>query len=193
METFIPLMTLRALRPESWVEQYADYLFSYAITRVNDEEIAKDLIQETFVAALNAAKNFKGDASERTWLIAILKRKIIDHYRKNNSKKGKAEVRMQYTSQADTEGDWLEEQIADPSSTTENDALENEELGLAIQQCLGQLPENQRRVFTLKTIKGLSTEDICNELNINPSNLWVMIHRARTALMGCLNQNWFKL
>jgi len=193
LETFIPLMTFNALRPESWVDQYADYLFSYAITRVNDEEIAKDLIQETFFAALNAAKNFKGDASERTWLIAILKRKIIDHYRKNNSKKGKAEVRMQYASQTDPEGDWLEEQIADPGSIRENDALENEELGLAIQQCLGQLPENQRRVFTMKTIKGLSTTDICNELNINPSNLWVMIHRARTALMGCLNQNWFKL
>ena len=186
-------MTLKALRPESWVDQYADYLFSYAITRVNDEEIAKDLIQETFFAALNAAKNFKGTASERTWLIAILKRKIIDHYRKKNSIKGKATVRMQYASQSNAEGDWLEEQIADPDSTTENDALENEELRLAIQRCLGQLPENQRRVFTMKTEKGLSTEDICNELHINPSNLWVMIHRARRTLMECLNQNWFKL
>ena len=43
----------------------------------------------------------------------------------------------------------------------------------------------------MKTIQGMSTEDICNELGINPSNLWVMIHRARTALMGCLNESWF--
>ncbi|MGB5377994.1 sigma-70 family RNA polymerase sigma factor [Muriicola sp.] len=184
-------MSVHKLQPDTWVDAYADYLFNYAVVRVSDEEIAKDLIQDTFIAGLNSAQNFKGQASERTWLISILKRKIIDHYRKINSKKGKAEVRIQYN--ADSEGDWLEEQVADPASTTENDALENEELGLAIQACIDKLPENQRQVFTMKTLGGLSTEDICKELNINPSNLWVMIHRARTALVGCLNKNWFAL
>jgi RNA polymerase sigma-70 factor (ECF subfamily) len=186
-------MSVHKLRPDTWVDAYADYLFNYAVVRVSDEEIAKDLIQETFIAGLNSAHNFKGQASERTWLIAILKRKIIDHYRKINSKKGKAEVRIQYNTNTDSEGNWLEEQVADPASTQENDALENEELGLAIQACINQLPVNQRQVFTMKTLGGLSTEDICKELNINPSNLWVMIHRARTALMGCLNKNWFAL
>jgi len=186
-------MSVNKLQPNNWVEVYADYLFNYAVVRVSDEEIAKDLIQETFIAGLNSAKNFKGQATERTWLISILKRKIIDHYRKINSKKGKAEVRIQYSNSSDSEGDWLEEQVADPSSITENDSLENKELGLAIQSCIDQLPVNQRHVFTMKTIRGLSTEDICKEMNINPSNLWVMIHRARTALMGCLNQNWFTL
>ena len=71
--------------------------------------------------------------------------------------------------------------------------MENEELGLAIQECISKLPKKQSQVFTMKTIEGISTEDICNELDINPSNLWVMVHRARTALMGCLNQNWFQL
>lgn len=186
-------MSINELQPDTWVDAYADYLFNYAVVRVSDKEIAKDLIQETFIAGLNSAKNFKGQATERTWLIAILKRKIIDHYRKINSKKGKAEVRLQYNTSSDADGDWLEEQVADPSSLKENDALENEELGLAIQSCIDKLPINQRQVFTMKTIRGLSTEDICKELNINPSNLWVMIHRARTALMGCLNQNWFTL
>lgn len=186
-------MSVHKLQPNTWVDAYADYLFNYAVVRVNDEEIAKDLIQETFMAGLNSAKNFKGQATERTWLIAILKRKIIDHYRKINSKKGKAEVRLQYNASSDSEGDWLEEQVADPSSTKENDVLENEELGLAIQSCIEKLPVNQRQVFTMKTVRGLATEDICKELNINPSNLWVTIHRARTALMGCLNQNWFTI
>jgi RNA polymerase sigma-70 factor (ECF subfamily) len=186
-------MSVHQLQPNTWVDAYADYLFNYAVVRVSDEEIAKDLIQETFIAGLKSAKNFKGEASERTWLIAILKRKIIDHYRKINSKKGKAEVRMQYNTSSDTDGDWLEEQVADPSSLKENDTLENEELGLAIQSCIDQLPKKQRQVFTMKTVRGLSTEDICKELKINPSNLWVMIHRARTALIGCLNQNWFTL
>ncbi len=184
-------MAEHQLKPETWVDLYADYLFNYAIGRISDAEVAKDLVQETFMAGLKSAKNYKGDAAERTWLIAILKRKVIDHYRKINSKKGKAEVRMNYSSQTDAEGDWLEEQVADPFSSFENSDIENKELGLAIQSCISKLPKKQALVFTMKTIQGVSTEDICNELGINPSNLWVMIHRARTALMGCLNQNWF--
>jgi len=179
------------LHPDQWVDHYADYLYNYAISRVNDSEIAKDLVQDTFIAGLKSAKNFKGNAAERTWLIAILKRKVIDYYRKINSKKGKAEIRMQYSTQTDAEGDWLEERIADPNSNFEIDAIENEELGLAIQECIAKLPKKQDEVFTMKTKKGMDTEDICNALGINPSNLWVMIHRARTGLMNCLNQNWF--
>ncbi|WP_149275444.1 sigma-70 family RNA polymerase sigma factor [Pareuzebyella sediminis] len=184
-------MSEHQLQPEKWVDLYADYLFNYAIVRVNDAETAKDLVQETFFSGLKSAKNFKGDAAERTWLIAILKRKVIDHYRKRNSKKGRAEVHINYNSEDGADGDWLEEQVADPFSSYENDTIENEELGLAIQSCISKLPKKQALVFTMKTIKGISTEDICNELNINPSNLWVMIHRSRTALMGCLNKNWF--
>ena len=106
-------MANHKLQPDTWVDLYADYLYNYTIARVSDAEIAKDLVQETFLAGLKSAKNYKGDAAERTWLIAILKRKVIDHYRKINSKKGKAEVRMNYSSQTDAEGDWLEEQVAD--------------------------------------------------------------------------------
>jgi len=184
-------MSKHQLNPNKWIDLYADYLFNYAVSRVNNAEIAKDLVQETFFAGLKSAKNYKGDAAERTWLVAILKRKVIDHYRKINSNKGKAEVRINYSSNNDSEGDWLEEQVADPFSKMENSAIENEELGLAIQSCLSKLPRKQNLVFTMKTIQGVNTEDICNELEINPSNLWVMIHRARTSLMDCLNQNWF--
>ena len=185
-------MAVNDLQPDTWVDLYADYLYNYAIARVSEAEVAKDLVQETFFAGLKSAKNYKGDASERTWLIAILKRKVIDHYRKINSKKGQAEVRIHYSPNTDSEGDWLEEQVADPYSDLETNRLENEELGLAIQECISKLPRKQSKVFTMKTIQGVSTEDICKELGINPSNLWVMIHRARTALMGCLNENWFK-
>lgn len=184
-------MASHQLNPDKWIDLYADYLFNFAVARVSDSEIAKDLVQETFFAGLKSAKNYKGDAAERTWLIAILKRKVIDHYRKINSKKGKAEVRMSYSSSSDSEGDWLEEQVADPFSKLENSPIENEELGMAIQDCISKLPKKQALVFKMKTIQGISTEDICNELGINPSNLWVMIHRSRTALMGCLNENWF--
>lgn len=184
-------MSEHLLTPNKWIDHYADYLFNYTISRVNDKETAQDLVQETFLAGLKSMKNFKGEASERTWLISILKRKIIDHYRKINSKKGKAEVRMTYNNNMETEGDWLEEQVADPFDKTAEDTIENKELGNAIHNCLSKLPEKQATVFRMKTIEGYETEVICNELNITASNLWVIIHRARTAMAACLEDNWF--
>lgn len=179
------------INPNNWVDAYSDYLYNYTIARINDKIIAQDIVQETFFAGLKSMKNFKGQASERTWLISILKRKIIDHYRKINSKKGQAEIRMNYNSDAESEGDWLEERVADPFDKTAEDTIENTELGLAIHDCLGKLPEKQALVFKMKTIQGYETEAICNELNITASNLWVIIHRARVALAACLEKNWF--
>jgi len=176
--------------PTKWIDLYSDYLFNYTLARVNDKDMAEDLVQETFLAGLKSMKNFKGEASERTWLISILKRKIIDYYRKTNSNKGKAEVRMSYNDN-ETEGDWLEERVADPFDKTAEDLMQNSELGDAILDCLSKLPEKQAEVFRMKTIEGYETEVICKELNITASNLWVIIHRARTAMASCLEKNWF--
>lgn len=184
-------MSNHTVNPNNWIKLYSDYLYNYTVTRVNDREIAQDLISETFLAGLKSMKNFKGEASERTWLISILKRKIIDHYRKINSNKGKAEVRMNYNSDSETEGDWLEERVADPYDKTAEDTIENTELGVAIHNCLSKLPEKQAQVFKMKTLLNYETEAICNELNITASNLWVIIHRARTAMAGCMEKNWF--
>ena len=104
-------MPKHVIDPNQWINLYSDYLFNYTISRVNDREIAKDLVQDTFVAGLKSMKNFKGDASERTWLISILKRKIIDYYRKINSKKGQAEVRMNFYDDGENEGSWIEERV----------------------------------------------------------------------------------
>ncbi|UOB16328.1 sigma-70 family RNA polymerase sigma factor [Abyssalbus ytuae] len=179
------------LQPHKWVDLYADYLFNYTISRVSDADLAQDLVQETFLAGLKSAGNFKGDASERTWLISILKRKIIDHYRKINSAKGKAEVRVNFSTEDDNEGNWLEQKVADPFDGNAEDAMQNEELGNAIYECINKLPVKQAEAFKMKTIRRMDTEDICNELGITPSNLWVIIHRARAAMVACLEKNWF--
>ncbi len=182
-------MPKHQLDPNVWVDRYSDYLYNFTIVRVNNSEIAKDLISETFLAGLKSKDNFKGEASERTWLISILKRKIIDHYRRINSNKGKAEVRMNYKDD-ESEGDWLEERVSDPFDKTAEDKMENEELGLAIFNCLDTLNEKQATIFKMKTIDGFDTEAICNEYNITASNLWVIIHRARKAMASCLEKNW---
>ena len=179
------------LNPNKWVKSHADYLFNYAISRVNNHEMAKDLVQETFFAGLKAMDNFQGKASERTWLISILKRKIIDYYRKINSAKGKAEVKVNFYSDGEKEGEWIEERVP---TTWDNEAeknIENEELKETLEACISKLPEKYEMVFRMKTIQQFETEEICKELNITSSNLWVIIHRARTQLRKCMENNWF--
>ena len=180
------------LNPNNWIKLYSDYLFNYTITRVNDREIAQDLISDTFLSGLKSKMEFKGQACERTWLISILKRKIIDHYRKINSIKGKAEVRMSYFDDNESDKSWIEERVADSSSQTAEDKIENSELKDAIYNCINKLPQKQARIFKMKTIIGYDTETICNELNITSSNVWVQVHRARVSLSRCLKKHWFK-
>lgn len=181
-----------SLAPNTWVKLYADYMYSYAIQRINNHEKAEDIVQDTFLAALNAKENYKGEASERTWLTSILKRKIIDHYRKINSNKGKAEVNMSYVNTDDQEGDWLEERIAGDKQHNSDFELDNIDLKNTLEQCLDELAPKSALVFRMKTIQNVESEEICNELNISSSNLWVIIHRARVQLMNCMKSNWYE-
>ncbi len=66
------------------------------------------------------------------------------------------------------------------------DCLEKEEFWEAFRRCLSGLPPRQADVFTMRELDGLSTEEICKELNVTPSNLWVLLHRARLGLAKCL-------
>lgn len=179
------------LKPDRWVDNYADYLFNFAMVRISNENICKDLVQETFFAGLKSAKNFQGKSSEKTWLTSILKRKIIDHYRKINSKKGKAEVRMNFYENGENEGNWIEERVPQAWKNQTEADIENDELQIQIDKCIQNLPEKYAFAFRMKTILGYETEDICNELEITSSNLWVLLHRARTQLRECLGKNWF--
>jgi len=179
------------LNPDKWIDLYADYLFNYAITRIDNQDLAKDLVQETFFSGIKGKDNFRGQASERTWLISILKRKIIDHYRKINSAKGKKEVRMSFFTDGERKGSWLEECVPQTWGNDAEKEIENNELKGALERCINSLPEKYRIVFLLKTVQNYETDEICNELDISSSNLWVIIHRARVQLRKCLEDNWF--
>lgn len=177
------------LDPNKWVKRYANYLYNYTIVRVNDHEVAQDIVSETFLAALRSKDNFQGKSAERTWLVAILKHKIIDYYRRKNSIKGSAEVRVDWYDE-EQEGDWLEQRVEDERNLNIGETIENQELGAAILECLDTLDEKHAEIFRLRTIENYETEAICNEFDITPSNLWVIVHRARTAMVKCLEKNW---
>lgn len=179
------------LNTEKWVDNYADYMYNYAIVRVNDSDLAKDLVQETLFAGLKSAKNFQGKSTERTWLISILKRKIIDYYRKINSKNGQVEVRKAFYDNGERQGDWLEEAVPQNWREQPDKLFENEELKTKLNACITALPKKYRTVFNMKTLEEFETETICEELDITASNLWVIIHRARVQLRKCMGDNWF--
>ena len=188
----MPVSKKHVLEPSNWIDNYADYLYNYAITRVDNQELAKDIVQETFLSGLKGKDGFRGQATERTWLVSILKRKIIDHYRKINSAKGQKEVKMNFLESGEQKGNWIEDRVPQSWGKDADKDIENQELKTALDHCIDNLPEKYRIVFLLKTVQKYETEEICNELGITASNLWVIIHRARTQLRKCMEDKWFK-
>ena len=188
------------LEPQSWVERYGDYLFNYAVVRVNDREKAEDLVQETFLAGLKAKDRFLGKSSERTWLTSILKRKVIDIYRKQYSSKESSldayEIDVSdgdfYRSEDPFKGHWLDGKGPNSYSLLPEGEMEQEELARFIQLCIETLPSNLAAAFVMKMVDEEDSDTICKELGITPSNLWVMLHRARLRMRNCLENKWLK-
>ncbi len=185
------------LNPHQWVEIHADYLYGYAITRLTDEEQAKDLVQETFLAALEKVNSFEGKSSERTWLTAILRNKIIDVYRKRSSglKNINSDVKMDGQLQNDffdhDEGHhWTREYVPRSFGIDDHDPILNKELKQVLQKCMQKLPALWMAVFTMKHMDDQTTDIICAELKVTAANFWVIIHRAKLNLRACLQKNW---
>ena len=182
------------LDPKNWVKAYADYLYMYAITRVNNEEQAQDLVQETFLAGLHAMSKFAGKSSERTWLTAILKNKIIDVYRKKSSGLKTQELAVAEGEVLDFfdsgDGHWKQEHAPQPFGVENYDALEGKEFNSILKKCMDKLPALWQSVFAMKHLDDEPTETVCAELKISQANYWVIIHRAKLNLRACLQKNW---
>ncbi len=171
---------------------YSDYLYNFAITRVNDEHIAEDLVQDTFVAAIKSIKNFESKSKESTWLTAILKNKIIDHYRKkvNQYKKESIETLHDTNDYFDERGSWRVDQRPTDWHLDSGHSIDQKEFYEILQKCISRLNELQRITFVMKHLDDADTEDICKELKITTSNYWVIIHRAKLQLRKCLEVTW---
>lgn len=173
-------------------ENHADYLFNYAISRVNDEHTAEDLVQETFISALKSYGSFEGKSKASTWLIAILKNKIIDFYRKRvrEFKKESLDDLGSTEEYFNPKGGWIKDMRPQHWSFNTDNKIEQEEFYSILQNCLTKLKEIQRIAFVMKHMEDEDTDEICKELNITASNYWVIIHRAKLQLRKCLEANW---
>ncbi len=177
--------------PSEWVDRYGDYLFRYAMLRLRDRSRAEDLVQETFLAALKERDSFAGKSSEGTWLVAILKHKIIDHFRRQArevplaagdppDRPGEAPF--------DANGHWT----TGPTEWAGNpaDLFHQKKFLEQLTKCLAGLSPNLANAFTLREIDGADTKEICKELRVTETNLWVILHRARARLRECLEAHW---
>jgi RNA polymerase sigma-70 factor (ECF subfamily) len=184
--------------PERWLEEHGDALFRYAYLRLRDDHAAEDLVQETLLAAWRTRHQFAGNSSERTWLVGILKHKLADHWRRR-ARESKA---FEPPDGGDAEQDDLLTRLFDaaandhwrnaPSAWRDPDAaLEQQQFWRVFADCLAALPPAQAQAFSLWEIDGVTGEEACKVLEVAPTNLWVILHRARLRLRQCLENHWF--
>ena len=175
----------------NWFETHADYLFNFAIGQVRDTGVAEDLVQETFLAALKSPNGFSGHSSERTWLVGILRHKICDHLRKTCRERA---VRVDPLP-ANSEESWEESALwlHDIAGETQlpSRRMELGEFRASLELALGTLPPRIAQVFQLYEIEERSNREVCSEMKISESNLWVMLHRGRKQLRGQLG-DWLQ-
>jgi RNA polymerase sigma-70 factor (TIGR02943 family) len=183
--------------PREWVSRYGDYLYNYAYMRLRDSTAAEDMVQETFLAALKAHGRRTGEATEITWLIAILKNKIVDYIRKVSRERTQehidelpVESEGLYEDSGQWRGHWIPRRGPVAWGGDPSRMVENKQFWEVFERCLAALPRQFARVFTLYVTEEMTTEKVCNILNVTATNLRVMLHRTRRQLRRCLELNW---
>ena len=176
----------------AWIDEHGDALYRFALSRLAGEvEPAREMVQEALLAAWQGRQDFAGRSSVRSWLIGILKHKIVDHIRMQIRDRSLHEA-----AQADPTSDWFAADghwrqapkawHADPASLCEDADFRH-----TLQHCLDALPDQQRQVFVLREMEGEDTQAICKGCGVTATHLYVLMHRARMALRACLEFNWF--
>jgi len=178
------------------LEAHRGYLLRVARLQLRDEALAEDVVQETLLAALSGS-GFSGKSSLRTWLTGILKHKIVDAIRRKQREPASASAFGNIESELAIEdfdalfgerGDW----DAQPADWGDPEAaLRQAQFFDVMDFCLDKLPPSTARVFVMREVLDLETDEICKELGITANNLWVILYRARMSLRQCLEQNWF--
>jgi RNA polymerase sigma-70 factor (ECF subfamily) len=182
----------RAPTAEDWLDRYGDYLYRYALLRLRHAQDAEDLVQETLLAGFRARERFAGRSAVRSWLTAILKRKIIDWHRAKGRRERAFDPRPAedlLDDLFDARGKWR----VDPGAwePAPDALLESREFWQVLRRCLGRLPARLAQVFILREIEERSNQEVRKALQVSPSNLWVLLHRARVGLSRCLDLHWF--
>ncbi len=188
------MTTVEGIDPERWVQEHGDVMFRYAYVRLKSHAVAEDIVQETFLAAMKAQERYQGRSSERSWLMGILRHKLIDYLRKS-AREVKVEDVEEMEGLQDSllfKGAGIPQWQPPKWHFNPRKVFEQKEFWDVFSSCLANLDQRMNIAFTLKELEGLSTEEVCKELGVEPTYLWVILYRARNALKKCLEKNWLK-
>lgn len=172
-----------------WVDLYSETLLSWAYHKTQNQQTAEDLVQDTFLSAVQAFHNFKGNSEPKTWLFSILNNKITDHYRKELKKPIVNDDRF-LANFFDENGHWRNDAMPTEWNVDE-ELLDNSEFQHVLKWCMQKLPSVWLLVIRLKYFENKGGSEICKELEISSSNFWQLIHRSKLQLRKCLDKNWF--
>lgn len=172
---------------KNWTAKNYEYLYNFALNKLDDKEIIKDLIQETFLVALQNYESFEKRSSEVTWLAAILKHKIYRVYYCRARRKAVIAV------SSDTNPALFANRYGKVSVSAEPyDKIITKEFNQALARHLMTLPISWQRVYELQFVKGLETVTICTELKLSPGNYWVITHRLKSSLKNWYKRHWLE-
>lgn len=178
-------MTLRAVAPDE-LGLLTVHLRRYALVRLRDPAQAEDVVQEALVAALGAGARFEGRSRLRTWLTAILNNKIADHLRGVVRTRAVMVSRDEVQAETDEEGAAIRWQAAEgvDHASDPGRVLAARQALADVARDLDRLPRRSAAAFVMSDIEGFGTREVCDELDLSPANLWVVLHRARKAIRG---------
>ncbi len=174
----------------AWLADHGDVLWRYAMGRLRNAELAEELIQETLVAGLEGRERFRAECADRTWLLSILRRKMIDHVRRRGREVPAGRYDM-------PSGDALSEMYSrrgrwriDPGPGPGAERADSPEFLADLERCLARIPANLAEVFVMREARAMPSEAICAVMQITLDNLWVRLHRARVLLRRCMAPRW---
>lgn len=179
---------------ELQVAELRTYLIKFARLQLRNEAWAEDAVSETVLAALAKPQSFGNRSQLKTWLVGILKHKVVDALRLHSREVGASDV------DADSDADPLEfiafradGHFAEAPADWGNPEVQanSRQFFEILEACASQLPPTQGRLFLMREWLELSCEEICKELDLTPTNLYLQLHRARLRLRECLELNWF--
>ena len=182
---------------EAQLIEHRSYLIRFARLQLRNDEWAEDAVSETLLAALSKPQSFGNRSQLKTWLVGILKHKVIDLIRSNARFVALPDAQE---GDADSDGDELGRlafKVDGHFSESPNDwgspdkTLQQLQFFAVLDACLERLPPALGRLFLMREWLELSSQEVCKELSITPTNLYVQLHRARLRLQECLNIHWF--
>lgn len=186
-----PARESSAVAAVRWLDEHGDALYAYALSRARDPDLAEDLVQETLLAGLATDDPWRGESAERSWLIGILRHKLLDHLRRALRERPLAESGPDALGDLfDRRGHWKVSPSnwgADPHALAERAEFRD-----VLAQCLAKLPARMAQLFLLREADSMGTDELCEQLNVTAANVWALLHRARSRLRNCLTIHWFE-